>query len=34
MDHIKALKHGGADSPENLQWESTAEAKAKDRIED
>jgi hypothetical protein len=34
MDHIKALKNGGADSPENLQWESAAEAKAKDRIEE
>jgi hypothetical protein len=27
------LKRGGADSPENMQWQSTAEAKAKDRIE-
>jgi hypothetical protein len=33
MDHIKALKHGGADTVENLQWESAEEARTKDRIE-
>jgi 5-methylcytosine-specific restriction endonuclease McrA len=33
VDHIVPLKRGGADSPENMQWQSTAEAKAKDRIE-
>jgi hypothetical protein len=34
MDHIKALRHGGADALENLQWESLGEAKVKDRVED
>jgi hypothetical protein len=34
VDHIRVLKHGGADSPENMQWENAAEAKAKDRLED
>jgi hypothetical protein len=34
VDHIRALKHGGADSPENMQWESVAEARVKDRVED
>jgi hypothetical protein len=33
VDHVKALKHGGADAPENMQWERIADAKAKDRIE-
>jgi|tagenome__1003787_1003787.scaffolds.fasta_scaffold20665921_1 hypothetical protein len=33
VDHIRALKHGGADRPWNMQWQSTAEAKAKDRWE-
>jgi 5-methylcytosine-specific restriction endonuclease McrA len=33
VDHIVPLKRGGADSPENMQWQSTAEAKAQDRIE-
>lgn len=32
-DHIKALACGGADSPENLQWQTTADAKAKDKWE-
>jgi len=27
------LKRGGADLPENMQWQSAAEAKAKDRVE-
>jgi hypothetical protein len=27
------LKRGGADDPSNMQWQGTAEAKAKDRIE-
>jgi hypothetical protein len=33
VDHIKALKRGGADDPSNMQWQTKAEAKAKDRIE-
>ena len=33
VDHIKALKHGGSDTPENMQWQSREEAKAKDREE-
>jgi hypothetical protein len=27
------LKRGGADSPENMQWQTVAESKAKDGIE-
>ena len=33
IDHVRPLKRGGADSPENMQWQSTAAAKAKDRVE-
>jgi hypothetical protein len=33
VDHIKALKHNGADRPWNMQWQTVAEAKAKDRWE-
>lgn len=33
IDHVRALKHGGADSPNNMQWQTVAEAKAKDRWE-
>ena len=33
IDHVKALKHGGADEPGNMQWQTTAAAKAKDKIE-
>jgi hypothetical protein len=33
IDHIRALKHGGADSPSNMQWQTKAEAKAKDKWE-
>jgi hypothetical protein len=33
IDHVKALKHGGTDTPGNMQWQTTAEAKAKDRVE-
>jgi len=33
VDHVQALKHGGADDPSNMQWQTTAQAKAKDRIE-
>ena len=31
--HIEALACGGADSPENLQWQTVAKAKAKDKWE-
>jgi hypothetical protein len=30
IDHMKALKHGGADDPSNMQWQTTRDAKAKD----
>jgi hypothetical protein len=33
IDHITPLKRGGADSPSNMQWQTTAAAKAKDRAE-
>jgi hypothetical protein len=33
VDHIKPLKRGGADAPSNMQWQTRAEARAKDRIE-
>ena len=33
VDHIKPLKRGGADSPSNMQWQTTAAAKAKDKWE-
>jgi hypothetical protein len=33
VDHIKPLKRGGADRLSNMQWQTTAEAKAKDKWE-
>ena len=33
IDHIRALKHGGSDTPSNMQWQTVEAAKAKDRIE-
>ena len=33
IDHIKPLKEGGADDPSNMQWQTKAEAKAKDKVE-
>lgn len=33
IDHIIPLKRGGCDCPENMQWQTIAEAKAKDRWE-
>jgi len=33
VDHITPLACGGADSPQNMQWQTTEEAKAKDKWE-
>ena len=33
VDHIKPLACGGADDPSNMQWQTVAEAKAKDKTE-
>jgi hypothetical protein len=33
VDHVIALKHGGADAPSNMQWQTKAAAKAKDKWE-
>jgi hypothetical protein len=33
VDHVVPLKRGGVDEPGNMQWQTVAEAKAKDRIE-
>jgi hypothetical protein len=33
IDHIRALKRGGADSPGNMQWQTKEAAKQKDKIE-
>jgi len=33
IDHVKPLKGGGEDAPENMQWQTVADAKAKDKIE-
>jgi hypothetical protein len=33
VDHIVALKRGGSDDPGNMQWQTIADAKVKDRIE-
>jgi hypothetical protein len=33
VDHIVPLACGGADSPSNMQWQTSAEAKAKDKVE-
>ena len=33
VDHRKALAEGGADEPSNMQWQTTADAKAKDKWE-
>jgi len=33
IDHIRPLKRGGADVPPNMQWQTKADAKAKDRWE-
>jgi hypothetical protein len=33
VDHKRALECGGADSPSNMQWQTVAAAKAKDKTE-
>jgi hypothetical protein len=33
IDHVTPLCAGGADAPSNMQWQTVADAKAKDRIE-
>lgn len=33
IDHVVPLKRGGRDAASNMQWQTTAEAKAKDRWE-
>lgn len=33
VDHIKPLACGGTDTPSNMQWQTDAAAKAKDRVE-
>jgi hypothetical protein len=33
VDHIKPLACGGADAPFNMQWQTVAQAKAKDKVE-
>jgi hypothetical protein len=33
VDHIIPLKRGGCDSSDNMQWQTTKDAKEKDRWE-
>lgn len=33
IDHVQALKHGGKDTPENMQWQTIVEGKSKDKWE-
>ena len=33
VDHVVPLKRGGADTPNNMQWQTKEEAKQKDRWE-
>jgi hypothetical protein len=33
VDHIMPLACGGADAPGNMQWQTTEDAKAKDKVE-
>jgi hypothetical protein len=33
IDHVIPLKRSGPDTPSNMQWQSIAEARAKDKVE-
>ncbi len=33
IDHVRALECGGADDPSNMQWQTVAAGKAKDKVE-
>lgn len=33
IDHVKPLKRGGKDRPDNMQWQTKEEAKEKDKWE-
>lgn len=33
VDHVEPLCAGGLDAPINMQWQTVAEAKAKDKLE-
>jgi hypothetical protein len=33
IDHVRPLACGGADAPENIQWQTVAAGKAKDKTE-
>jgi hypothetical protein len=33
VDHITPLKRGGADLPDNMQWQTLEEAREKDKVE-
>jgi hypothetical protein len=33
IDHVNPLECGGADSPANMQWQTIADSKAKDKTE-
>lgn len=33
IDHVRPLECGGADAPSNMQWQTVAEGKAKDKTE-
>ena len=33
IDHVVPQKRGGADAPGNMQWQTTAAARAKDKVE-